>query len=260
MPRRVGGSDPDRVSSRLLGFVLELIRHAGGDPRTVVADLETIDQTQPWIAWADYITAIERFGALAGGATGVAAAMRTVARAAYSDLRALAGFFAGPIPFHAFVTHQLNRELVPGSFGQADTLDANRVHLRYRISDELVGSLLFFQGTVTLTELFPTHFGQPEARVEIVELTDRTLELIAIFPKDKPKVRWGAHLEPESTTSLTKREQEVLQLVCEGLTNAEIASALGTAASTVKTQISSILAKMEVANRTELAALAARRP
>jgi DNA-binding NarL/FixJ family response regulator len=44
-----------------------------------------------------------------------------------------------------------------------------------------------------------------------------------------------------------------------GLTNAEIAGALGTAASTVKTQISSILAKMNVANRTELAALASRR-
>ena len=239
--------------------MLELIRHCGGDPRALSADLATVDEAAAWVSWADYITMIHRLGDVAGGAPGIAVAMREVTRNAYSDLRGLAGFFAGPIPFLAFVTHHLNRELVPGAIGITEPLGRDRVRLRYHITDGLMPSRLYMEGTVTLIELFPTHFSLPEARVQIIELTDRTGELLATFPKDPPKVRWGSFLEPESTATLTRREQEVLELVCEGLTNAEIASTLGTAASTVKTQISSILAKMEVANRTELATLAARR-
>lgn len=259
MPRRVGGGDPDRVSIRLLGFVFDLIRHCGGDPRALSADLETIDESAAWVAWADYIAMIHRLGDLAGGAGGVATAMREVTRNAYSDLRGLAGFFPGPIPFLAFVIHHLNRELVPGAIGIAEPLGPDRVRLRYHITDGLVASRLYLEGTVTLVALFPTHFGLPEARVQVASMTDRAGELIATFPTEPPKVRWAAYLDAESTAALTKREQEVLNLVCEGLTNAEIANALGTAASTVKTQISSILAKMDVANRTELAALTARR-
>lgn len=240
--------------------MLELIRHCGGDPRALSADLETIEESAAWVSWADYIEMIHRLGELAGGAPGVATAMREVTRNAYSDLRGLAGFFPGPIPFLAFVTHHLNRELAPGAIGVTEPLGADRARLRYHIVDGLVPSRLYLEGTVTLIELFPTHFGLPEARVQVVEMTDRAGELIATFPRELPKVRWATFLGDEATAALTKREQQVLQLVCEGLTNAEIAGTLGTAASTVKTQISSILAKMEVANRTELAALATRRP
>lgn len=238
--------------------MFELIRHCGGDPRALAADLPTVHEDAAWISWADYIAMISALGELAGGASGVATAMREVTRNAYSDLRGLAGFFPGPIPFLAFVTHHLNRELVAGAVGVMDTLGPDRVRLRYRIEEGLVGSRLYFEGTVTLLALFPTHFGLPEARIQVVSLTERTSEMIATFAKEPPKVRWGALIG--AGDGLTPREQEVLHLVCSGMTNAEIATTLGTAASTVKTQISSILAKMEVANRTELASLAARRP
>jgi len=58
---------------------------------------------------------------------------------------------------------------------------------------------------------------------------------------------------PRSDASLTKRELDVLSLMAEGLTNRQIATALGIALGTVKTQTSSILTKLGARNRTEAA-------
>jgi predicted ATPase/class 3 adenylate cyclase/DNA-binding CsgD family transcriptional regulator len=70
----------------------------------------------------------------------------------------------------------------------------------------------------------------------------------------------GARRRPVSGwSSLTPTELEVVGLVVEGLRNADIASRLFVSPETVKTHISNILAKLGVANRTELAALASRR-
>jgi DNA-binding CsgD family transcriptional regulator len=69
-----------------------------------------------------------------------------------------------------------------------------------------------------------------------------------------------ATLQPERRTSeavplsaLTARERQVLQGICEGLTNRAIAARLGTSERTVKNQVASILMKTDTANRTELA-------
>ena len=58
---------------------------------------------------------------------------------------------------------------------------------------------------------------------------------------------------PRSDASLTKRELDVLSLMAEGLTNRQIASALGIALGMVKTQTSAILTKLGARNRTEAA-------
>ena len=57
---------------------------------------------------------------------------------------------------------------------------------------------------------------------------------------------------------LTARELEVLSLLTEGLTNAEIAARLFVSLSTVKTHVSSIIAKLGAATRTEAATIAVR--
>jgi DNA-binding NarL/FixJ family response regulator len=50
---------------------------------------------------------------------------------------------------------------------------------------------------------------------------------------------------------LTAREVEVLKLLARGLTNREIASVCSISASTVKNHLNSVMAKLEVADRTE---------
>ncbi|NOT73597.1 MAG: response regulator transcription factor [Cyclobacteriaceae bacterium] len=51
--------------------------------------------------------------------------------------------------------------------------------------------------------------------------------------------------------NLTNREHEVLTLLAQGCTNAEIADKLFLSLSTIKTHVSNLLVKMEVKNRTQ---------
>ena len=57
---------------------------------------------------------------------------------------------------------------------------------------------------------------------------------------------------------LTEREVEVLDLVCSGKSNAEIAEACVISSTTVKSHMSSLLSKMQVSDRTQLVVLALR--
>ena len=61
-----------------------------------------------------------------------------------------------------------------------------------------------------------------------------------------------------SDYDLTPREQEVLALLVEGLSNPEIAERLAVSRSTAKAHVSNILSKLGVSNRAEAVALAVR--
>ncbi len=76
-----------------------------------------------------------------------------------------------------------------------------------------------------------------------------TRRLIAEF------ARMGAPRAPrhEQVEDLTRRETEVLALVAQGLSNAEIAAYLVVAEQTVKTHISRILTKLALRDRTQAA-------
>ncbi len=59
--------------------------------------------------------------------------------------------------------------------------------------------------------------------------------------------------QPESGSELTPREREVIRLVALGQNNREIAQGLFISEKTVKTHISSILSKLNLADRTQMA-------
>jgi predicted ATPase/DNA-binding CsgD family transcriptional regulator len=67
-------------------------------------------------------------------------------------------------------------------------------------------------------------------------------------PRRRPTTGWA---------SLTPTELEVVRLVADGLSNPEIGTKLFMGRGTVKTHLSHVFAKLDVANRTELATLAA---
>lgn len=70
---------------------------------------------------------------------------------------------------------------------------------------------------------------------------------------------FAAHAKPApvaALTELTEREREVMALVAEGLTNAEIAARLFMSPATARTHVSRILLKLGARDRTQLVVLA----
>ncbi len=65
--------------------------------------------------------------------------------------------------------------------------------------------------------------------------------------------RWLHRRLPEGLAALTEREREILALVAEGLTNAQIARRLNVRTATVKFHLRNIFQKLGVRNRTEAA-------
>jgi two-component system, NarL family, response regulator LiaR len=67
-----------------------------------------------------------------------------------------------------------------------------------------------------------------------------------------------SNLPPAPGLDLTEREREVLALMVEGLNNTQIAGKLTVSPSTIKSHVSNILSKLNVASRTEAVTLALR--
>lgn len=58
---------------------------------------------------------------------------------------------------------------------------------------------------------------------------------------------------PDGPTQLTPRQLEVTACICDGLTNKQIASALGISEATIKMHVTSIFRSLDVTNRTQVA-------
>lgn len=70
------------------------------------------------------------------------------------------------------------------------------------------------------------------------------------------KQRGPARANPPEIASLTEREREVMALVAEGLSNAEIAETLVLSPATAKTHVSRILAKLDARDRAQVVVIA----
>ncbi len=86
------------------------------------------------------------------------------------------------------------------------------------------------------------------------EVTQKILAKIA----DQDEKSAEDNLSDYDISQLTNREKEVLKLVGKGFSNAEISSALFIVEGTVKNHISSLLAKLKIRDRTQLALLTQR--
>ena len=69
-------------------------------------------------------------------------------------------------------------------------------------------------------------------------------------------LRRGGDPEAAALESLSQREREVLTLMAEGFSNQQIADRLGIGEKTVKTHVSNVLGKLDVADRTQAAVYA----
>jgi two-component system, NarL family, response regulator LiaR len=69
-------------------------------------------------------------------------------------------------------------------------------------------------------------------------------------------LRETTETHPNLLNELSKREIEVLQLLAEGISNAEIANRLFISDKTVKSHVSNILSKLHLADRTQAAVYA----
>jgi len=106
-------------------------------------------------------------------------------------------------------------------------------------SDVYVGLIAVF--FTLLGTWVATQFAKPKIQTVVVEK-----EIYRDQPGD------SALNETElKKLNLTTREYEVLQLLTQGYTNAEIADKLYLSLSTVKTHVSNLFVKMDVKNRTQ---------
>ncbi len=81
----------------------------------------------------------------------------------------------------------------------------------------------------------------------------------AIAARILQQVRETSAGPTKNALALTRREQEVLDLIVAGFSNKRIALELGIAEKTVKAHVGNLLAKLGVADRTQAAVLAVRR-
>jgi DNA-binding NarL/FixJ family response regulator len=94
----------------------------------------------------------------------------------------------------------------------------------------------------------------PQQLVDAVRVVAAGEALLAPTVTRRLLDRFAEGLAPPSTVSLdalTEREREILTLVAQGLSNAEIAERLVVGESTVKTHVSSVLRKLQLRDRVQ---------
>ncbi|QPL05677.1 MULTISPECIES: response regulator [Actinomyces] len=84
-------------------------------------------------------------------------------------------------------------------------------------------------------------------------VTQRMLEM---FASHLPQDGREASAEDERIAALTPREREILVLMAQGMSNAEIADHLVVSATTVKTHVGNVLAKLDVRDRVQAVVVA----
>jgi two-component system nitrate/nitrite response regulator NarL len=96
----------------------------------------------------------------------------------------------------------------------------------------------------------------PEVLVEALRRVARGQKLFPLASSDPFVFRDQAAAPASFLTALTERERQIMRLVSEGLSNKEIGRRLKIADGTIKVHLHHIFQKLDIGNRTVLAALA----
>jgi DNA-binding NarL/FixJ family response regulator len=96
----------------------------------------------------------------------------------------------------------------------------------------------------------------PEVLVEALRRVARGQKLFPLASSDPFVFRDQAAAPANFLTALTERERQIMRLVSEGLSNKEIGRRLKIADGTIKVHLHHIFQKLDIGNRTVLAALA----
>lgn len=98
--------------------------------------------------------------------------------------------------------------------------------------------------------------GVAESSADIPPDTELVLVARAAQPTRRPPTQVGT---APSAATLSRREQEILALLADGLVNKQIAARLGISTNTVKTHLELLFAKLGVATRAEAVATGVKR-
>jgi Response regulator containing a CheY-like receiver domain and an HTH DNA-binding domain len=98
--------------------------------------------------------------------------------------------------------------------------------------------------------------AKPEMLVEALRQVAQGQKLLSLPPTSQDISQGLPAAEEKSLTQLTDRERQIMRLVSEGLTNKEIGRRLNIADGTIKVHLHHIFQKLDISNRTVLAALA----
>ena len=96
----------------------------------------------------------------------------------------------------------------------------------------------------------------PEILVQSLRQVARGRRLLALPTVDQAALREQSTITENALAVLTDRERQIMRLVSEGLSNKEIGRRLNITDGTIKVHLHHIFQKLEISNRTVLAAMA----
>ncbi|MBR0784902.1 response regulator transcription factor [Bradyrhizobium iriomotense] len=97
---------------------------------------------------------------------------------------------------------------------------------------------------------------EPEALVQSLRHIANGRSLLPMMPSDSIQSQEQGANSDKTMTPLTDRERQIMRLVSEGLSNKEIGRRLTISVGTIKVHLHNIFQKLEISNRTLLAAIA----
>ncbi|WP_065752144.1 sigma-70 family RNA polymerase sigma factor [Bradyrhizobium paxllaeri] len=96
----------------------------------------------------------------------------------------------------------------------------------------------------------------PEILVQSLRQVAGGRRLLPLPPADQAALREQSAITENALAVLTERERQIMRLVSEGLSNKEIGRRLNISNGTIKVHLHHIFQKLEISNRTVLAAIA----